>query len=209
MLRKEAILNRVRRSLGKGLAVGIWRRDSLIEDGRPGGGEGILRPGVTLLRREMESRVLEVCSQDPSPLGLSNYDAFDEEDVWVEVGGDDGEEGDQYWPHPDLGLPSLPQQNQQQPLLVAEERPQPKERMRYSDLNPLDPPTNSPDFVDGDADTIRSPNSEWLESLFKASDTPASLSCMGKSLPGCKRDALTEIKWEKERQRRLLDARFE
>src|SRR5215470_15522508 len=75
LLRKAAILNRMRRSLGTGLGGAVGKGNSLVDAAGLGGQEGFLRPGFATLRG--------VGVQNPSPLGLSNYDALDEEDVWV------------------------------------------------------------------------------------------------------------------------------
>jgi hypothetical protein len=173
------------------------RRDSLIEDTGFRAQDGFLRPGLTMLR--------SVSVQSPSPLGLSNYDALDEEDGWVELETDDGEEAEPVLPYPDLGLP------QPLPVVVEEKSVQPMEE-RHSDSNPLDSPPRSPNFVGGVVEEIRSPNLEWWTLAFKtnkANEALAPLGFMGKSLPDYRQDALVENKGERERQRRLLDLRFE
>jgi len=188
----------------------------VIDEEGLGGQDGFLRPGFAMLRG--------VCVQNPSPLGLSNYDALDEDDGWVEVENDEDEEAESCLPHFDFGLP----QSTEQPVSVAEEMEeeeeehvQPEEEKkkeeeeeeeeederRNCDLNLLGQPARSPNFVGGDVEEIRSPNREWFALTLRrnmANEALASIGFMGKPLPACRQDALVEIKREQERQRRLL-----
>ena len=95
------------------------------------------------------------------------------------------------------------------PVLPVEEEPvQPVEEMH----GVTDAPAGSPNFVGGDVEMVMSPNFEWLAAAFKtnkANEALASLGFMRKSFPDCRQDELVEIKRERERQRRLLDLRFE
>lgn len=194
VLRKAAILNRMRRSSENGLASAVGKGNSLNGAAGLGGQEGILRPGFAVLQG--------TGVQCPSPLGLSNYDALDEEDVWVEMETEEAEEAEPYPSHLDFGLP----EPTQQPASVEEEK---EEHVQPEKENSLDLPTGSPNFVGGDVKDIRSPNCDWLASTL-ASEALASLGVIGKSfLPSCRRDALVEIKREKERQRRLLDLQLQ
>ena len=198
VLRKAAILNRMRRSLGTGSAGAVGRGNSLIDAAGLGGQEGFLRPGFAMLR--------SVAVQNPSPLGLSNYDALDEEDVWVGAETDDGEDADAYLSHPDFGCPQpTPQLVSTEEEEEEEEKAQSEEEKNY-DSNPLDRPAKLPNCAGHDMEAVTSPNTEWLASTFKvkkANEALASLGFMGKSLLG-RQDTLVEIRREQERQRRLL-----
>jgi hypothetical protein len=182
----------------------VGRRDSLIDEAGLAGPEGLLRPSLAMLRG--------VGVQNQSPLGLSNYDALDEEDVWVEVEADEGEEAETCLAYPDFGLPQPTQE-----LVTVEKEEVPVQPEETYNPNPLDLSPRSPNFVVGHAD-VTSPNVEWLTLTTKTprmsrtnmgNGTLSSLGFTRKSLPDCRQDAMMEIKREQERQRRLFGVRFE
>jgi hypothetical protein len=124
-LRKAAIMNRVRRKT-------LERKDSAIsvgEDERREAREAVLgemkagaavAPGLgpNAIRHSDESR----WSVPPSPLGLSNYDALDDEDDWYESYHEE-EESDP--------LPAMPKARQD----VQHESKDKQQKSYYSDFN--------------------------------------------------------------------------
>lgn len=166
----------------------------------------------------------EVAPLPPSPLGLSNYDAFDEEEEWRDD--DAGEEEWSYCPHPDIAGTDGGNKGEGEGEEVPSRHLQPKEHKGYSDLNPLDPPTSAAVSASPNAvveTETRSPNSTWLAEEFRSKLETVGRCQASSSFPsqtmdsagiatalfGNRKDLMTDIMQEKGRQRRLLDLRFE
>lgn len=189
------------------------RRDALIEDGERRGDERNEALFAAQHRSEVGPGPLP-----PSPLGLSNYDALDEDEEWQD---EQVEEEWDYCPHPDVV--AAKQEDGKVEEAVPARHIQPKKHKGYSDLNPLDPPASPNSAAAATPTDTRSPNSMWLAEEFKLTSSgwstlPGSVNAaercgplggMGSPLFPSRRDVMADIMQERGRQRQLLELRFE